>query len=301
MGLGMWRAIAIVAVTLAALAVAFYLRPLSAIHLARDAVLLSRGVESGAVEVGPHRLHYLAQGEGAPLVILPGLLASAVDASPLLNAFAANRRAIALDLLGQGKSSRPEIDYAISDQSAAVIRFLEQTQRGPVDLVGVSMGGWIALDVAAKRPDLVRSLILADSGGLRFETSITPDTFAPQTVGQLNQLIALQFGEPPRPMPDFIARDMLRQLGDRQWMTQRAARSMATWHEAYDGRLESIRTPTLVYWGEEDRVIPIEAGRRLAAGIQDSRLVVAEGCGHLAVLECRDGFVAAVEQFLDEQ
>ena len=294
----MRRIIAITVSVLTVLAVTLYLRPLNAITLARDLILFSRGVESRTVEVGANRLHYLSEGNGAPLVILPGLLASAADASPLLNAFAANRQAIALDLLGQGKSSRPNIGYAISDQSAAVIGFLERTQTDPVDLVGVSMGGWVALDVAAKRPDLVRNLILANSGGLRFDANVTPDTFAPQNVDQLKAFMAMQVSEPPPPMPDFVARDVLRDFGERQWMTQRAARSMASWREAYDGKLETIQPRTLVFWGAEDRVIPVDVGRRLAAGIQHSRLVIASDCGHLAVLECRNDFVASVEHFL---
>jgi pimeloyl-ACP methyl ester carboxylesterase len=285
---------------LALLAGAFYLRPLTFLFLYRDVVLLARGVESRTVEVGGNRIHSLSQGEGPPLVILPGLLSTAQDASPLLAAFAPRHRTIAVDLLGQGRSSRPDIAYSIRDQSAAVIAFLEQSRLGPVDLLGVSMGGWIALDVAAKRPDLVRRLILASSGGLRFETDLTPESFAPRDADALNGLIARQSAR-PAPLPDFIARDAVRRLRANEWTTLRAARSMISWHDAYDGRLGTVRAPALVYWGREDRIIPLEAGQRLAAGIPGARLVVSSGCGHLAVLECRDRFVAAVETFLGRE
>jgi pimeloyl-ACP methyl ester carboxylesterase len=294
----MKRKLGIAALVLALLAAGFYFRPMTAIFLYRDIVLWNRGVEGRTAEIGDHRLHSLSQGTGRPIVILPGLLSEAADASPLLNGFAARHRAIALDLLGQGDSSRPDISYTIADQSAAVIGFLEQADLGPVDLLGVSMGGWIALDVAAKRPDLVRTLILAGSGGLRFRTNLTPETFAPQDVDQLNRLIAMQSARAMSPMPDFVARDMLRRLKANEWVTLRAARSMISWREAYDGRLATVRVPTLVYWGSEDRIIPVAVGERLAAGITGARLVVTEGCGHLAVLECREAFIAAVEAFL---
>ena len=291
-----WLTIAVL--LLALLGAGFWLRPLSAIFLYRDAVLWSRGVESRAAEVEGQRLHYLSQGSGRPIMILPGLLANAADASPLLQAFAPRRRAIALDLLGQGRSSRPDIAYSVSDQSAAVIAFLEQADWGRVDLVGVSMGGWVALDVAARRPDLVHTLILASSGGLRFDTSLTPESFAPQDAAQLNRLIALQSAQAPAPLPDFIARDAVRRLQENEWVTLRAARSMISWRDAYDGRLDRVRVPTLVYWGRQDRIIPVEVGERLAAGIPGARLIVADGCGHLAVLECQDSFTSAVESFL---
>lgn len=294
----MKRWFAVAALLLVLLGSGFWLRPLGAIFLYRDAVLWSRGVESRTAEVNGQRLHYLSQGSGRPLVILPGLLANAADASPLLKAFAPRRRAVALDLLGQGESSRPDIAYSVSDQSAAVIAFLEQADWGRVDLLGVSMGGWVALDVAARRPDLVRTLILASSGGLRFDTRLTPESFAPQDAAQLNRLIALQSAQAPAPLPDFVARDAVRRLRENEWVTLRAARSMISWREAYDGRLDRVRVPTLVYWGRQDRIIPVEVGARFAAGIPGARLIVADGCGHLAVLECGAGFTAAVESFL---
>jgi pimeloyl-ACP methyl ester carboxylesterase len=294
------RKLAIAGLVLAGLAAGFYLRPLGAIFLYRDLVLWSRGVESRFVEAGGQRMHYLRQGSGAPLVILPGLLAAAADASPLMSALAQRRRVVALDLLGQGESATPDIGYSVPEQSAAVIAFLEAEGGGPVDLLGVSMGGWIALDVAAKRPDLVRRLILASSGGLRFETQLTPETFAPQTIGQLAELIALQSAKPPSPMPEFLARDALRRLKRNEWVALRAARSMITWRDAYDGKLSQVKVPTLVYWGAKDRIIPLEAGRRLAAGIPGARLAIARECGHLAVLECKRNFVEAANAFLDE-
>ena len=294
------RKLGIAALILALLAGAVYLRPLSFIFLYREVVLWSRGVESRTVEAGGNRIHALSQGEGRPLVILPGLLSTAADASPLLDAFAAQRRAVAIDLLGYGGSSRPDIGYTIANQSAAVIAFLERARLGPVDLLGVSMGGWIALDVAAKRPDLVRSLILASSGGLRFQTDLRPESFAPQDVDAFNRLIERQSAR-PSPLPAFIARDAVRRFRESEWVTLRAARSMITWREAYDGRLDRVRVPTLVYWGREDRVIPLEAGQRLAAGIPGARLVVSNGCGHLAVLECREQFVASVTAFIAAQ
>jgi pimeloyl-ACP methyl ester carboxylesterase len=293
----MRRKLGIAALILALVAGAFYVRPLTFLYLYRDVVLWARGVDSRTVEAGAYRIHSLSQGEGAPLVILPGLLSTAHDASPLLDAFAPRHRTIAVDLLGQGRSSRPDIAYSIPDQSAAVIAFLDRSRLGPVDLLGVSMGGWIALDVAARRPDLVRNLILASSGGVRFRTDLTPESFAPQDADALNRLVARQSAR-PAPLPGFVARDAVRRLRASEWVTLRAARSMITWRDAYDGRLGGVRVPTLVYWGREDRIIPLEAGQRLAAGIPRARLVVADGCGHLAVLECRDRFVGAVEAFL---
>lgn len=294
----MKRKLAVAAAIVVLILAGFWFRPLTFLFVARDAILWWRGVDSHIVQAGDHRLHYLEQGKGRTLVILPGLLSTAADASPLLNGFAPRRRAVALDLPGQGSSARPEISYSIAEQSAAVIALLERMNEGPVDLLGVSMGGWVALDVAAKRPDLVRSLILANSGGLRFETDLTPESFAPQNVEALNALLARQTARPQKPMPAFLARDALRRLKENEWVALRAARSMISWQDAYDGRLGSVRVPTLVYWGREDRIIPAEVGRRLAAGIPGARLVVSPGCGHLAVLECKAEFLAAAEAFL---
>ena len=293
----MRRKLAAAAAFIVLMGLAFYLRPLDFLFAYRSAVLWARGVESRYVDAGPYRIHYLAQGEGQPLVILPGLLAEAADASPLMEALAPRRRVVAVDLLGQGKSARPDIAYSIDEQGDAVIAFLERTRLAPADLLGVSMGGWVALDVAAKRPDLVRNLVLASSGGLRFSTDLTPRSFAPRNVEELEALMALQSPKPAR-LPRFIARDVVRRFKRNEWVTLRAARSMISWRDAYDGRLGTVKARTLVYWGAEDRLIPSEAGRRLAAGIEGASLVITPGCGHLAVLECKDAFVKALESFL---
>jgi pimeloyl-ACP methyl ester carboxylesterase len=293
------RKIGIALVLAIALAGFFLLRPLTVLGTIRDARLALRGVESATVQAGAHRLHYLAEGKGPALLILPGLLSTAADAAPLMASLAPDRRVFALDLLGQGRSDKPDIDYTIAQHSAAVIAFLEQQGGAPTDILGVSLGGWIALDVAAKRPDLVRRLILASSGGLRFETDLAPESFAPQTPEQLSQLLAIQSAKPPSAIPGFIVDDILRNLKRSERAALRTARSMITWREAYDGRLGTIRVPTLVYWGRLDRVIPLSVGRRLAAGIPNARLAVSDDCGHLAVLECKQGFLHAAQAFLD--
>jgi len=290
-----WPAALLIALALGA--VAFWLRPMPFLYAWRDAVLWSRGVESGYVTVDGHRLHYLAQGSGEPVLLLPGLAAQAADASPLMDAFAEHRRVYVLDFLGSGRSDRPAgADYGVPLHVRHTLGFIEAMRWRKVDVIGVSMGGWVALEAAAQRPDRIRSVVAASSGALDFETDLTPDTFAPESAEALDRAIALQLAKPAKP-PRFIARDLVRANARYRPVIRRTMASMLTRRDVLDGRLDRIRQPVLVAWGDRDRVIPLAVGRRLAAGLPDSELVVLAGCGHLAVLECQDTFVAETFSF----
>ena len=294
------KALAGLAAVLAAAGLFYYLRPLTVLNAARDVVLWSRGVESGYVTVDGHRLHYLAQGQGPPLVILIGLASEAADASPLMNAFAPHRRVYVLDYLGSGRSDRPPADYGVALHARHAAGFLDAKGLKGADLLGVSLGGWVALTVAADRPDLARRVVAASSGGLDFETTLTRDTFAPRSLAELDRVLALQTVKPVRP-PRHVARDLLRRWQAQNPVVRQTMASMLTRRDVLDRRLGEIRQPVLVIWGDQDRVIPAAVGRRLASGLPRAEYAELRGCGHLAVLECKDAFVSRALAFLERR
>src|ERR1700685_1599551 len=127
-----------------------------------DARLRLQGVHSEFVTVNGYKMHYLVGGTGRPLVLVHGLGSRALDWANLIpRLIAGGHRVYAVDLLGYGRSAQPrDAGYSIAEQTVMVEGFLDSQHLQQVDLVGWSMGGWIAMRVALQQPERIRRLVL---------------------------------------------------------------------------------------------------------------------------------------------
>lgn len=283
-----------IAAALAIAALLFvYLRPLTVAFAMRDLYLRAIGMRSSFVRVGPHRIHYFdSGGDGPPLVMVHGVASRAADAAPLYRALSRTHRVYALDLLGYGDSDRPrDSDYSVRTQAAVVRGFMDALGIAQADLIGVSMGGWVALTVAAEEPRRVRSLVLVSSAGVAFPTTLHTSSFSPRNLEELRASIALQTD---RRIPEFILRDLLRRSRGKAWVVRRSMSSMLTRRDLLDGRLSRVRMPVLLVWGTRDRIVPVSVAAALQRELPHARLVRLEGCGHLAIIECRAAALQAI-------
>jgi pimeloyl-ACP methyl ester carboxylesterase len=288
----------IVIAIIAVLAFVFWLRPLAVFEVVRAALLYARGVRGGYAQVGGQRIHYFVAGGGAPLVLVHGLASSGADWGPLIPDLAKARRVYAIDLLGYGKSDKPPGgDYSIAAQAEVVRGLLDALPVARADVIGVSMGGWIAMRLAATHPERVARLVLIDSAGFKFETPLAETTFTPSTVEQLQYVLDLQTKRAQH-LPRFIARDFLREVREDAPVIRASMRAMLSGRDLMDGRVSAIRMPTLLVWGTADRITPLAVGLRMQRELPNAQLVLAPGCGHLAVLECRDAYMPRLHAFL---
>lgn len=273
-----------------------YFRPLTVFFAARELYLRAIGMRSSSVRVGPHRIHYFdSGGEGPPLVMVHGVASRAADAAPLYRALSRTHRVYAPDLLGYGESDRPrDSDYSVRTQAEVVRGLMDALGIAQADVIGVSMGGWVALTVAAEHPERVRRLVLVSSAGVAFPTTLHPSSFSPRNLEELRASIALQTD---RKVPDFILRDLLRRSRLKAWVVRRSMASMLTRRDLLDGRLQRVTMPVLLVWGTRDRIVPISVAAALQREMPHARLVRLEGCGHLAVVECREEALGAIATF----
>jgi pimeloyl-ACP methyl ester carboxylesterase len=255
---------------------------------------LSR-VESNFVQVGPHRIHYLIGGDGPTILLLHGHPSRALEWGPLLHKLASKNRVIAIDFLGYGESDAPDVDYNVSTQASITLGLLDALNIPQSDVLGFSMGGWIALKIAIDHPDRVRRLVLVDSGGLSFPTTLTADSFVPRTLSEFREMERLHSNSH---LPDFVARDLLRLSQERSWVLRRMGSSLLSFRETLDGRLGNIKVPVLVIWGKEDRLIPYEVALRFQRELPEATLVTLEGCGHLVLWDCSNRALPEVIAFL---
>jgi pimeloyl-ACP methyl ester carboxylesterase len=281
----------------------FYLHPLWVSDQAIRLSLWRNHARSRYIQAGGYRVHYyevLPQdgSAGTPLLLIHGLGARGEDWGPLMTGLAAKGfHVYAPDLLGYGRSPRPDVSYSISLEEAAVVAFMQALHLPRADVGGWSMGGWVAMKLTLDHPELVNRLVVYDSAGVYFNSVETAEVFTPSDVAGVRKLMAL-LSPTPRPLPEFIARDAVRKLQENAWVIKRSVAAMLGGRDLLDFRLQGISRPTLVVWGGHDDLIPVEAGERIHKGISGSSMVVVEGCGHLAPAECWRPVLRSTVEFL---
>ena len=292
----------LVALALAAcLGVAVYWRPFWVMDRAADAMLRLDGVRGGDVELGPYRIHFIAGGEGAPLVLVHGLGGKAQNWAPLIPMLIRHgHRVYALDLLGFGRSQRPDVDYSIALQADILGRFFDSQRLARADLAGWSMGGWVALKFTMAHPERVRRLAVLDSAGVDFKPALDLALFHPSTVAQAQEFLGWLTPQASR-IPRFVARDLIREARPAAWVVERSRRSMESRVDSLDRKLGTIDVPVLIVWGKQDVLIPLACAHQMHREMSGSSLEIFDGCGHLAPVECAGRIGPAMLRFYEAE
>ena len=245
---------------------------------------------AGAIQI-------LRGGEGPPLLFLHAA-GGAGTWLPFHGLLARRFEVIAPDHPGFGGSDdMPEVE-AIDDLVYHYLDVLDRLGLERVNVVGGSLGGWIAAELAVHSPQRIKRLALLGAAGLRVPGHMATDVFL-MTPDQVVTTLykhpepVLQ-AMPAEPDVDFI-------LSVQRDMAAVARYGWAPYlnDPKLERRLHRIAAPTLVLWADDDRVVPIEHGRRYAERIPDATLRVIEDCGHAMYFERPDAFADAVTEFLE--
>jgi pimeloyl-ACP methyl ester carboxylesterase len=281
-----------------ALAIVFCVwRPMGALSAAATIALRSKGIESRYVQLGQYRIHYFIGGSGEPLVLIHGLGGRALNFAPMMPALAKQHRIFVLDLLGYADSDRPDLNYSITLETDILRQFLDSQGLTRTDLGGWSMGGWISLNFAARSPERVRRLVLLDSAGVKFTPTFDLGLLAPHTMADMQALNKILTPHPDQ-TPAFITRAVLQHLQTEDWVIQRTIANMMTGREFLDDKLARVTMPVLIVWGKQDVMTPLSMGEAMHREMPQSVLVVLDGCGHIAPIECHDRVLSEMQRFL---
>jgi len=204
------------------------------------------------------------------------------------------------DLLGYGRSAKPDVSYSISLEEQTVAQFMQAVKVPRADVGGWSMGGWVAMKLALDHPEMVDRLMVYDSAGVYFPATFEPDLFTPHDVAGVKELIAMLTPN-PRNIPNFVAEAMVRKLQRNAWVVNRSTASMVAGKDLLDFRLHDISQPMLIVWGAKDVLIPLASGETIHRSVPQSVLDVIGGCGHLAPAECAKPVIEGTVEFLRAQ
>lgn len=242
-------------------------------------------------------------GRGETLVLLHGIGMDAGNWSRVAGSLGRARRLLVPDLAGHGGSGPKAGDLVLLDLVQAVEALLDDrlgSDDGPVVLIGNSLGGWVSLLVAQRRPDLVDRLILVGSAGLSFD--FPEELLLPEDREGVRRLVrALGIFPGDRvPLPGFVLDDVVREA--REGPIGRLIDSFQDTEERerhlLDDRLGAIDVPAELVWGLRDGLVPVEVGTRLAAGLPRARMHVLEHCGHMPQVSCAGTFTDLVDDLL---
>jgi pimeloyl-ACP methyl ester carboxylesterase len=189
------------------------------------------------------------------------------------------------------------VDYSIALQESIVRQFMDNQKLQEVDMAGWSMGGWIALKFAAENPGRVHRLVLMDSAGLKFD-AVNANALRPKNEADLAHMMQVLTPH-PRPIPSFYAKELLQQFAAEDWIVDRALKAMYTGKDLMDGKMDSVKMPVLIVWGDQDALTPLSIGEQMHTAMPQSVLQVVHGCGHLAPVECGSRVGSATVQFLE--
>ena len=202
-----------------------------------------------------------------------------------------------------GFYNSPRVDWVgnVRDLASFYSRMLRDMALGPVDVIGISLGGWIAAEMAAGCVHQFRRMVLVAPAGIRPAEGEIFDMFAVTGRAYLNASV-----HDPENTPEFAGLYGGEATPEQfeAWEDARAESSRLAWqpymhNPSLGPMLEGVSgLPTLLIWGEEDKIVPINAGHIYNKSIAGSDLAAFEGCGHRPEIEKADDFIALVQSFL---
>ena len=267
------------------------------------------GIPANVIEIGT----------GPPLVFVHGLSGSWQNWLEQLPEFSRDHRCIAVDLPGFGESPMPRDEISIKGYGEWLDRLFDEIDIDGAAVVGNSMGGFIGLEAALSIPHRVERLVLVSAAGITIEK-------------QRNETL-LRLAERGENLAQYATAHVVAQA---DWLVRRPrGRRLLMWfvaahpeklhpalvHEQAQGagkpgflpaldaltnypirdRLPEIEAPTLIVWGDKDILVPVKDAYAFDELIPDSRLIVYEDIGHVAMLETPERFNADLRAFLAEQ
>jgi 3-oxoadipate enol-lactonase len=230
-------------------------------------------------------LHYEITGRGEPVVLLHGLGSCSLDWEHQMPALKERYTVIALDVRGHGQSGKPRGPYSMSLFARDVAQVLQKLALGPAHVIGISMGGMIAFQLAVDAPRLVRTLTVINSA-----PAVVPKTFSQWLTLRIRLWLPRLFGlrwlakriaavNFPRPEQEADRNLLAERLGSNDPAAYRAAtKAIIGWSVA--DRIGDIRCPTLVVTGDHDYT-PVSLKEAYAARMSGARVSVIADSRHV--------------------
>jgi 4,5:9,10-diseco-3-hydroxy-5,9,17-trioxoandrosta-1(10),2-diene-4-oate hydrolase len=282
----------------------------------KEATMSIQAPQDQFIKIGQINTRFWALGdEGTTVVLFHGLGGSVEDWILNINTMAEHHRVYAIDLVGFGRSDKPSVPYSFSYLAQFVNDFMEAQNVDQANLIGHSMGGGVTLQFAIQYPDKVQKLVLLASGGLGRELYLPFRLCTLPLIGEwltrpsrkgVAQLLNDCVHDPALVTDEWVELGyQLAALPGAQEAILSALRANCNLrglrgdvtHIILD-TLPNITAPTLIVWGEQDRIVPVAYAHVAEKDIPNSRLHIFDACGHIPHMEHAEEFNALALEFL---
>ncbi len=231
------------------------------------------------IEIAGAKIHMLKAGSGDAVLSLHSIEGN-LGWLPYLEALSRSACVYAPTHPGFGTSERPDWLETIDDLARFYLWALDELGLGKVHLIGGFMGGWIAAEMAVMCPQVLQSLTLIGTAGVRPTDGEIADIFL---LGE-EETINLAIGNSDVLAAAIDAEEPNLRIRGRE-MTTRLCWKPYMHDPSLIHLLPRVQVPTLVVWGENDCIVPVSAGERIADAMPNARLEIVEGAGHLPHIE----------------
>jgi pimeloyl-ACP methyl ester carboxylesterase len=270
------------------------------------------------IELHGHPVTYHRVGTGPAVLLVHGITSSSRTWRSVMPALAEHYDVIAPDLLGHGRSAKPRGDYSLGGYASGLRDLLVALEVPSATVVGHSLGGGVAMQFAYQFPNRLERLVLVDSGGLGAEVSLV---LRAATLPGAEYVLPLLASSPLRgagaALGSVLGRVGLRASADVRGMAEgfeslgdaearrafvHTARSVidpaGQRVDATDRLYLAEHVPSLIVWGDRDRMIPVQHGHDAHEHMPNSRLEIFPGAGHFPFNDDPARFVATLHEFI---
>jgi pimeloyl-ACP methyl ester carboxylesterase len=270
------------------------------------------------VNLHGHDVGYRMTGEGPPILLIHGMAGSSRTWRAVMGDLAASHLVLAPDLLGHGESAKPLGDYSLGAYASGLRDLLAAIEIDRVTVVGQSLGGGVAMQLAYQHPEVVDRLVLVGSGGLGREVSwmlraltlpgaeyLMPLLFPAFTVGagdSVSRFVSRHGWKAPHISEMWQAFASLTDVENRHAFVRTLRAVIDTGGQSVSAEDRLYLTafmPSLIIWGDKDPIIPVAHAYSAHEAMPGSRLEIFEGVGHFPHVEAPERFVEVLTDFLD--
>jgi len=235
--------------------------------------------------------------DAAPVFVLHGWGASLQAIATITGGLKDRVEIVALDFPGFGESPDPPAEWAVGDYARLVLALADRLEIQRFSVVGHSFGGRVAIVLADEHPERIARVLLTGAAGIKPRRK--PSYYGRVAIAKLGRVIGAVGGPPGRRLQER----MRKRVASADWLAA-SGTMRGTFRRVIDEdltpRLEAIKAPTLLIWGEHDTETPLWMGKLMEQRIPDAGLVVLDG-GHYAYAERAGEFNRIAAHFLGDQ
>ena len=262
-------------------------------------------VEEKFLQIDGNKIRYLESGHSKKtLVLIHGLGASAERWDQVIPLFSDKFHVVVPDLVGFGYSDKPLVDYTTKFFSEFLGKFFTASNIERPNLIGSSLGGQIAAEYAASHPNEIEKLVLVSPSGNMEKSTPALDAYIMAALYP-NEQSAKNAFELMEGTGHNIHEEIVTGFVERMRLPNAKLAFMSSLlgiknSELVTSKLQTITIPTLIIWGENDPVIPIQYADHFVSTIKDCRFFRMDGCGHTPYVQYPYAFASKVLKFLND-